>query len=58
MAYIVEIRTVKLGKLKENFKMWQILKTVFEMLFEPDSLEEQAKDKEINYERNQWGYWK
>jgi len=37
-----------------------LLKTVFKGLcdiFKPDSLEEQEKDKEIEYERNQWGFY-
>lgn len=32
--------------------------TLIRAIFEPDSLEEQEKDREIEYERNQWGYWK
>lgn len=37
------------------------LKGIYELfcaIFEEDSEVEIAKDKEINYERNQWGYWK
>lgn len=33
-------------------KFWQL----FIKFFEPDSLEEQEKDKEIQWERDQWGY--
>lgn len=40
-------------------KIINALKTVFKAFvafFEPDSDIEREKDKEIEYERNQWGY--
>lgn len=64
MGYIVDSYRAKLAKNKGFFKMSKViifLKTVFKGLcdiFKPDSLEELEKDKEIEYERNQWGYWK
>jgi hypothetical protein len=30
--------------------------TLIRAIFEPDSPEEQEKDKEIQWERDQWGY--
>lgn len=36
--------------------MWQSLKTVFKAIWGKESKEEIEKDKEIEYERNQWGF--
>lgn len=39
----------------------QIFKTFISFIiqiFKPNNAEEINKDKEIEYERNQWGYWK
>lgn len=54
----IAVGQIGINKIRGSKKMLKYLISLFKTLFEPDSLEEQDKDKEINYERNQWGYWK
>ena len=36
--------------------LWKGIYGLFHAIFEPDSIDEKEKDKEIQWERDQWGY--